>query len=131
MTFNCSGESVSSTRSETLPSSSFSSRSRRLREVTYWPSLPANGDVLTPKIIDTVGSSMAIGGIRTWFSGSAIVSPMVMSSMPARQTMSPAAASVDLDALQAIEGEELGDLRLLDAVRASDRHRGRSASPCR
>ena len=63
ITFICSGVSVSSTRIETLPSSSRSSRSRRLRDVTYWPSRPAIGDVLTPKIIDTVGSSMAIGGI--------------------------------------------------------------------
>jgi hypothetical protein len=44
--------------------------------------------------------------------GSAIVSPIVMSSMPARQTMSPR-PPLDLDALQAVEGEELGDLRLL------------------
>ena len=60
--------------------------------MTYWPSRPAIGDVLTPKIIDTVGSSTAIGGIGIRFSGSVIVSPIVMSSMPARQTMSPAAA---------------------------------------
>ena len=52
---------------------------------------PDIGDVFTPKIIDTVGSSMAIGGIGDGFSGSAMVSPMVMSSMPARHTMSPAA----------------------------------------
>ena len=82
---------------------------------TYWPSRPAIGDVLTPKIIDTVGSSTAIGGIATRCSASAIVSPMVMSSMPARQTMSPAAAVLDVHALQPLEGEELGDLRLLIA----------------
>ena len=52
------------------------------RDVTYWPSRPASGDVLTPKIIDTVGSSTAIGGIASRCSTSAIVSPMVMSSMP-------------------------------------------------
>ena len=46
-----------------------------------------------PKIIEMVGSSTAIGGIATGFSASAIVSPMVMSSMPARQMMSPAEAS--------------------------------------
>ena len=92
MTFSCSGESVSSTRSDTLPSSSFWSRSRRFRDVTYCPSRPATGDVFTPKIIDTVGSSIAGGGIATGCSTDAIVSPMVMSSMPARQTMSPAAA---------------------------------------
>ena len=93
MTFTCSGESVFSTRRETLPSSSRSSRSRRLRDVTYWPSRPARGDVLTPKIIDTVGSSIAIGGIATRFSMSATVSPIVMSSMPARHTISPAPAA--------------------------------------
>ena len=94
-TFICSGVSVGSTRIETLPSSSRSSRSFSWRDVTYWPSRPAIGDVLTPKIIDTVGSSIAIGGHRRrGCSTSAIVSPIVMSSMPARQTMSPAAASV-------------------------------------
>ena len=40
-----------STRIETLVSSSLSSRSRRLREVTNVPSRPANGDVLTVKVI--------------------------------------------------------------------------------
>ncbi len=34
-----------------------------LRDVTYCPSRPAIGEVLTPKIIETVGSSIAIGGI--------------------------------------------------------------------
>ncbi len=91
-TFICSGNAVSSTRMETFPSSSFASRSRMLREVTYWPSRPALGDVFTPKIIDTVGSSIAVGGIASRSSGSAIVSPMVMSSIPARHTMSPADA---------------------------------------
>ena len=61
--------------------------------MTNWPSRPASGEVLTPKTIDTVGSSTAIGGIGCWCSGSAMVSAMLMSSMPARQTMSPAAAS--------------------------------------
>jgi hypothetical protein len=64
------------------------------RDVTYCPSRPDIGDVLTPKIIETVGSSIAITGIATRCTTSAIVSPIVMSSMPARQTMSPAAASV-------------------------------------
>ena len=92
-TFICSGESVGSRRIDTLPSSSRSSRSVSWRDVTYCPSRPAIGDVLTPKIIETVGSSIAIGGIGTRCSMSVIVSPIVMSSMPARQTMSPAAAS--------------------------------------
>ena len=78
--------------------------------------------MLTPKIIETVGSSTAMVGIALRFSTSAIVSPIVMSSMPARQTMSPAAACVDLDPLQAFEGEELRDLGLLQrAVQLADR----------
>ena len=60
--------------------------------MTYCPSRPAIGDVLTPMIIDTVGSSTWRGGIGRGSCGSMIVSPMVMSSMPARQMMSPAAA---------------------------------------
>ena len=121
MTRICSGVSVGSTRSETLPRSSFSRRSLIWREVTNWPSRPAIGDVLTPKIIDTVGSSTAIGGIALGVSALVTVSPMVMSSMPARQTMSPAAASCDVDALQAVEGEQLGDAHLLDrAIQLAD-----------
>ena len=92
-TFICSGESVGSIRIETFPSSSLSSRSFSWRDVTNCPSRPATGEVLTPKIIETVGSSIAIGGIAIWCSTSVIVSPIVMSSMPARQTMSPAAAA--------------------------------------
>ena len=64
MTLTCSGVSVSSIRSDTLPSSSLVSRSRRWREVTYWPSRPASGEVLTPKTIDTVGSSIGDGRNR-------------------------------------------------------------------
>ena len=113
-TFICSGVSVGSIRIDTLPSSSLSSRSFSWRDVTYCPSRPATGDVLTPKMIDTVGSSIAIGGIAIWCSMSVIVSPIVMSSMPARQTMSPAAAVLDVHPLQAVEGVQLGHLRVLN-----------------
>src|SRR5207249_9725477 len=53
-TRNWSVESVSSARMETLVSSSLYSRSRRWREVTYLPSRPAKGLVLTEKVIWTV-----------------------------------------------------------------------------
>ena len=122
MTLNCSGVSVGSTRIETLPSSSVSSRSLIWRDVTNWPSRPANGEVLTPKIIETVGSS--IGDRRqsaTGFSASAIVSPIMMSSMPARQMMSPAAASVDVDALQPSNAKSFVTVvRWIDAVELAD-----------
>ena len=60
--------------------------------VTYRPSRPDIGDVFTPKTIETVGSSTCSAGIGRGSSGPVMVSPMVMSSMPARQMMSPAAA---------------------------------------
>jgi hypothetical protein len=81
--------------------------------------------VFTPKIMCTVGSSIAIGGIAIWCSMSVMVSPMVMSSMPARQTMSPPRL-LDVHALQAVEGKELGDLRVLNGrieLHHRDRHR--------
>ena len=83
-----------STRSATLLRTfSLQSRSRSWVEVTNLPSLPANGDTLAEKSIDTVGSSMRISGSATGFSGSAMVSPISMASMPATATMSPAEAS--------------------------------------
>ena len=49
----------------TLDSSSFISRSRSCRLVTYLPSWPANGESLTRKIMSSVGSSTVIGGRAT------------------------------------------------------------------
>ena len=89
MTLNASGPPASSTRIETLVSSSLSRRSRRLRDVTYCPSRPANGDVLIVKIIAIVGSSIWMCGSGFGFSGSVIVSPILMPSTPAMARMSP------------------------------------------
>ena len=88
-----SGESVSSTRMPTLMRFSFMSRSRSWGEVTKRPSLPASGDTLAEKSIDTVGSSMRISGSATGVSASATVSPISIDSMPAIATRSPALAS--------------------------------------
>ena len=120
-TFICSGVSVGSTRIETLPSSSLSRRSLICREVTNWPSRPDIGEVLTPKIIDTVGSSMAMTGIALRCSMSAIVSPMVMSSMPGEADDVAGGGLLDLDPLQAVEGEQLGDLRVAGTCRRACR----------
>ncbi len=64
-----------------------------LRLVTYLPSLPAKGPSLTLKTIDMVGSSTLMRGRATGFAGSAMVSPMPISSAPAMQTISPGPAS--------------------------------------
>src|SRR6266702_3027968 len=54
-----SGDSVGSTRTDTLPSDSRSSRSLRCRLVKKVPARPANGEVLTPKRIVRVGDRLA------------------------------------------------------------------------
>ena len=57
-----SGRSVGSTRSDTLPTSSWSSRSLICRAVRRLPSRPASGEVLMPIVSDRLGSSTAITG---------------------------------------------------------------------
>ena len=70
--------------------------------------------MLTPKIIDTVGSSIA-GGVNPH------VVLRVADRLTDRDALDAGEADdvaggrlFDLDTLQAIEGEQLGDLRLLD-----------------
>ncbi len=77
-----------------------------LRLVTYFPSRPAKGPSLTRKTIDMVGSSTLMRGRGSGCWGSAMVSPMPISSAPAMQTISPGPASGHLDALQPVEGVE-------------------------
>ena len=62
-TLNVSVESVSSTFKPTFTSSSLSKRSRILREVTNLPTCPANGESLTMKFMESVGSSIFNIGI--------------------------------------------------------------------
>ena len=93
ITLNVSGVS-DATRIETFVSSSLSSRSRRFREVTNCPSLPAKGDVLTVNVMPMVGSSIWIGGIGLGVSTLVIVSPIVMPSTPAMASRSPGLAIV-------------------------------------
>ena len=92
-TLKASGESVGSSRIETLVSASFSSRSLSLREVTCLPSRPLNGESLTDSTIEIVGSSILMCGSARGFSRSERVSPMLTSSRPAMATMSPGPAS--------------------------------------
>ncbi len=92
-----------------------------LREVTSLPSRPAKGPLLTEKTMAMVGSSMLMRGSGLGSSRSQKLSPMVMPGMPAMATMSPTVGLVDVFALEAVEGEELGDLdgdeRAVDAWR--------------
>ena len=62
------------------------------REVTQRPSRPAKGEVLTEKIIDSVGSSMRSAGSGAGLSADVMVSPIAIPSNPARATISPQSA---------------------------------------
>mmetsp|Transcript_38303 Transcript_38303/g.64341 ORF Transcript_38303/g.64341 Transcript_38303/m.64341 type:complete len:261 (+) Transcript_38303:471-1253(+) len=89
LTTNMSDVSPSSTRRAKLRSSSFMRRSRMLREVTYFPSLPAKGEVFTLKVMRTVGSSTLMVG-RGAEPVVMMVSPIFTSPMPENAQMSPA-----------------------------------------
>ena len=62
------------------------------RDVTHRPSRPAKAEVLTEKIMESVGSSMWSGGSGFGSSAEVTVSPMEMPSKPARATISPQSA---------------------------------------
>ena len=62
-------------------------------DVTNFPSLPANGEVFTWKVIETVGSSTDNGGNASTFELSQIVSDIFNSPKPVIATISPAFAS--------------------------------------
>jgi len=61
-------------------------------EVPQRPSRPAKGEVLTAKVMRTVGASTRITGSAFGCSASASVSPIETSSSPAMTTISPASA---------------------------------------
>merc|ERR1719182_1040545 len=92
-TVKASPESCGSTCNATFLSNSFISRSRITREVNLSPSLPARGDLLTAKDIETVGSSTAKQGNGWGSAFSVTVSPIWMSETPENMTISPADAS--------------------------------------
>ena len=92
-TSNVSADSVGKNWIATLPRISFSRRARIWRLVRNLPSRPESGDVLTPKVIRSVGSSTSRRGRGRGSAGSVRVSPIVTSGRPATETMSPGPAS--------------------------------------
>ena len=92
-TVHLSGESVGSTRRETSVCNSACKRSSTLREVTHFPSRPANGELFTKKVIWRVGSSICRIGRGSMASVGVIVSPTKISSIPETAIKSPALAS--------------------------------------
>ena len=85
---------MSTTRMETLPTSSESSRDFTMRAVSLCPeTFPASGEELVPMVTEMAGSSTVMRGNAWAWSGSARVSPIMISGIPATATMSPATAS--------------------------------------
>ena len=79
----------------------------------YLPSLPANGEVLTPNVIRSTGSSTISRVQRDRVSRrEAIVSPISTSGKPATTNRSPADSYVDLVAADALERHQLGEAAL-------------------
>ena len=69
-----------------------------------------------PIVIERLGSSTWSGSSGRGSSGSASVSPIVMSSMPAIATMSPGPARLRGDPLERLGDVELGELHALDGA---------------
>ena len=93
-TTNTSGVSVLSTFKLTSVLNSRNSLSCNVLEVQCTPSFPINGEVFTPNVIRTVGSSTSMDGRASGDSVDAIVFPIDTFSGPVIATMSPAIASV-------------------------------------
>ena len=58
--------------------------------VSFFPSVPAKGELFTLIVIDIVGGSIGVAGIGSFNSGSQMVSATFAFSKPAITTMSPA-----------------------------------------
>ena len=86
----------------------------RLREVTYLPSWPANGELLTGNIMLTVGSSTVTRGSGRGFSrvGDGVADVDVVEARERDDVARP--GLVDLDALQPLERVEVGDRARVD-----------------
>ncbi|SIM51853.1 Uncharacterised protein [Mycobacteroides abscessus subsp. abscessus] len=85
---------MSTTFTDTLPMSSESRRDFTIRAVSLCPdTLPASGELLVPMVTEIAGSSTVMRGSACACSGSASVSPIMISDIPATATMSPATAS--------------------------------------
>ena len=113
-TSHASGRSVSSTRIETLPTSSWSSRLLTRRAVSFVPSWPASGDVLMPMVIDRLGSSTWISGSGRGSSGSASVSPIVTSGDAGDGDDLAGSGLLGVDAVERLGDVQLGHLDPLD-----------------
>ena len=108
-TSQVSGRSVSSTRIETLPTSSWSRRSLTWRAVRREPERPASGEVLMPIVIPRAGSSIVDRRQRHWIlgSGDRLADRDLRDARERHDLARP--GLVDLDPPQPLGGVQLGD----------------------
>ena len=109
-TSHVSGRSVGMTRSETFPTSSWSSRCFTIGAVSFEPSCPASGDELIPSVIERLGSSTSTTGSGRGSSGSASVSPIVTSGDARDGDDLPRPRLVRVDPVERLGHVELGRL---------------------
>ena len=103
-TSNASAVSAGRTSIETLPRTSFSRRALIWRLVTYLPSRPASGEVLTPNVMRSVGASTSSRGSGRGSAGSVSVSPIVTSGRPGDADDVAGSGLGDVDAVDAVGG---------------------------
>ena len=111
--------SVFDTCKDTLLNTSFSNLSIKFLDVTYLPSLPANGELFTLKNIETVGWSIEILSSGIGFSLSDIVSPIFIFSKPATAIISPDSSISTLffsNPLKVYKAENFWLLKMLSSV---------------
>ena len=111
---------VGRTRSETLPTSSWSSRCLTWLAVSLSPSVPARGEVLMPIVIERLGSSTTVTGRGRGSSGSAIVSPIVTSGQAGQRNDLARPCLIRGDPVERFGDQQVDNARVLDlAVRAA------------
>ncbi len=127
-TSHTSGRSVSVIRSDTLPTSSRSSRALSWLAVSLSPSWPASGEVFIPIVTDSDGSSTVITGSGRGSLASASVSPIVISGIPATEMISP--ASAEAASTRSSASVTYSSVTLTGSIRPSARHQA-TVSPRR
>ena len=78
------------------------------------PLRPASGEVLIPIVTESDGSSTVVTGSGRGSSGSASVSPIVTSAIPATAMISPGPGLLGVDAIERLGHVQLADLRARD-----------------
>jgi hypothetical protein len=116
-TSQASGRPMSTSLSETLPTSSLSRRSLTMRAVSLWPlTLPMSGEVLVPIVIEMAGSStVMVGSGRTSFGvGEGLTDGDVLEAGDGDDVAG--AGALGRVAVERLGDEQLGDAHVADGA---------------